>query len=131
MFLNAFRMRLALLGAGVLVMLLWLALGGSFSGPGPIIFIEFGGYPDDFLGCEVMIDDQPAGRLTKMGSAFRTGFAVDEGAHEVWIHHPEIPCKPITVHLERGAHPNIQLFPDFTTMQLDGGQSETVITFLR
>jgi hypothetical protein len=51
MFLNAFRIRLTLMGAGILTLVISLAMGGR-TGPSKdgVVMIEFGMYPDEFTG---------------------------------------------------------------------------------
>lgn len=103
MFLNAFRIRLALMGAGILSAILYAAMGGRF-GPSNagVIQIEYGVYPEAFQGLQVAIDGQPAGELKPFGAATRTGFEVEEGRHEVRIISSRFTSRPRSVNVESG-----------------------------
>jgi len=104
MYLNAFRIRVALIGAGILTTIIYLAMGGRF-GPGSkgAIQIEYGMYPDEFQGAEVLIDGQVAGTLKPFGSATRTGFEVTQGEHVVRIRHPRIASSERRVEIKAGS----------------------------
>ena len=88
MFLNIFHVRAALALAGILVLVGYLAAGGSL-GSRSTITIEFGMYPEEFEGLDVEIDGTVVGKLKKFGQATRTAFAVKDGRHTVRILHPE------------------------------------------
>lgn len=103
MYLNAFRIRLALMGAGVLAMCLYLLAGGRL-GPGNqgVIAIEYGAYPDLFEGLQVAIDGEAAGVLKPLGASTRTGFAVKEGRHLVRVNAEQYGCRGRIVNVESG-----------------------------
>jgi hypothetical protein len=63
MFMNVFKVRAVWAIAGLVVMIGYLATGGSF-GSRNTILIEFGMYPEDFAGMQVEIDGEIAGTLT-------------------------------------------------------------------
>ena len=102
MFLNIFHVRAALVLAGILVLVGYLAAGGSF-GSKSTIMIEFGMYPEEFEGLEVEIDGEVAGTLQKFGQATRTGFAVKDGKHTIRILHPEFKSDTQTISTGTGA----------------------------
>lgn len=104
MYLNAFRIRLALMGAGVLTTLLYVALGGKL-GPGNtgVVAIEYGAYPEAFQGLEVAIDGQAVGPLKPLGPRTRTAFEVKEGQHEVRVIATRFTCRPRRVNVEGGS----------------------------
>ena len=126
--LNAFRIRLALIGAGALVILIHFILVGSLApGRNAVIMVEFGMWPDEFEGCQVQIDGEPVGVLKRFGGAFRTGFEVEDGEHLVEIVHPDYRCQPKRVTSGAGGH-TVMLIPDFISTSGPDGE-ETVISF--
>jgi len=100
---NALRIRLALMGSGVLALLLYLAAGGRL-GPDDrgTVQIEYGAYPEGFEGLQVAIDGKPAGFLRSYGAATRTGFLVKEGRHLVQVVGARYSCRPSVVTIESG-----------------------------
>jgi hypothetical protein len=103
MYLNAFRIRLALMGAGILTLLVYVAMGGRL-GPSNdgVVQVEFGTYPEAFEGLQVAIDGQPAGELRRLGAATRTGFQVEEGSHELRLITSRFVSRPRQVNVSAG-----------------------------
>jgi len=127
MYLNAMRIRLGLMVAGALLFGFYLLNGGSFVlGSKSVILIEFGMYPDEFEGLEVLIDGESAGTLRRFGNAFKTGFEVEDGDHVVEVKHPEIPCRPVKVTSGYGGH-RVMLIMDLEVAMAAGGRSEPTI----
>jgi hypothetical protein len=91
-FLNIFHVRAALAIAGLMVLIAFLASGGSF-GRKNTIQIEFGMYPREFQGLQVEIDGEMVGTLERLGQATRTPFSVKDGEHTVRVLHPEYACE--------------------------------------
>jgi hypothetical protein len=120
---NIFHVRIAMALAGVVVLVGYLAMGGSL-GSKSTIMIEFGMYPKEFQGLDVEIDGEVVGQLEMFGAATRTGFAVKDGKHTVRVLHPEFACDPATITSGTGAS-QVMLILDFMG-QRDG---ETVIGF--
>jgi len=121
------RFRVAILVSGLVLIGMWLAFGrGSQS----IIAIEFGISPRDFVGVEVVIDGEVAGRLQRMGARTQTGFEVDDGDHVVTLRHPELRTVPVTVTSGFGGQ-RVVLLADFSSTTNDAGESETVIVLNR
>jgi hypothetical protein len=103
-FLNAFRIRLALMGAGVLTTLVYVAMGGKLGlGSTGVIAIEYGAYPEAFQGLEVAIDGRAVGPLKPLGAHTRTAFEVKEGQHEVRVIATRFTCRPRRVNVESGS----------------------------
>lgn len=128
MVLNAFRIRLALIGAGILSMGIYLAMGGHF-GPGHkgAIRIIYGANPDLFQGLRVEIDGEVAGVLKPFGSNTTTGFEVSEGDHIVRVLHPTMKSKSRTVHIDGGGGATLIL--DVLDTYTRGAGGQTVIGF--
>ena len=103
MFLDAFKIRLGLMGVGAIALALYLMAGGRF-GPGNhgTIQIEYGTYPDQFEGMQVAIDGQPAGVLKSYGAATRTAFAVEAGRHEIRVVSQDFASRARVVNIESG-----------------------------
>jgi hypothetical protein len=103
MFLNAFRIRLALMGAGILTLCVYLAMGGRLGPPRHgAITIEYGMYPDEFQGLAVEIDGVVAGTLKPFGSATRTAFEVKPGEHAIRVLHPQLGSQTRTLKVDAG-----------------------------
>jgi hypothetical protein len=128
MYLNAFRIRIGLIGAGILTTLIYVALGGRF-GPGSkgAIQIEYGMYPEEFSGAEVLIDGEVAGTLKPFGSATRTGFEIERGEHAVRIRHPRFPSMERKVQVEAGS--GVLLILNITSGMASNGASRPTISF--
>ncbi len=128
MYLNAFRIRVALIGAGIVTTLIYLAMGGRF-GPGNkgAIQIEYGMYPDEFQGAEVVIDGAVAGMLKPFGSATRTGFEVEQGEHVVTIRHPRFDSRERRVEIKPGR--GVLLILNIGSDLSASGQERPTITF--
>ena len=111
MFMNVFKVRAVWAIAGLVVMIGYLATGGSF-GSRNTILIEFGMYPEDFAGMQVEIDGEIAGTLTQYGQATRNAFSVKDGTHRVALRDPRFASHVETVTLgeETG---QVMLIADF------------------
>ena len=90
MVLNAFKIRMGLMGVGAIVVVMYLLAGGRL-GPGNrgIVQIEFGLYPEKFEGMQVAVDGRPAGVLKSHGATTRSAFAIEKGRHEITLVSPE------------------------------------------
>lgn len=125
---DAMRTRLALMAAGALVFLMYMAagrhLGGGHTGS---ILIEYGAYPREFEGCEVEIDGGVAGRLKGFGAMTRAGFQVKEGRHRVRVLRPGYASIARTVEVASG-HP-VLLVLDLQESLSAQGQQPAAICF--
>jgi hypothetical protein len=127
MYLNAFRIRLSLMAAGLIVVGIFIMMGGSLGlDRKTAIIIHFGIEPQEFTGCEVMIDSVLVGRLQPVGRTYQNGFKVPAGEHLVELIHPEYRCLPTQVTTVRGAS-GAHLRVDFDSHRLSTGKYETVI----
>ncbi len=117
MFLDASKIRVVFMIAGLVLGGVWFAMVGT--GGGSTILVDFGMYPDDFLGCEVEIDGEVVGELKMFGNATRTGFAVKDGKHVVRVLHPEYASDAIEVDTGTGAR-SVSIILDFQSVQRDG-----------
>lgn len=126
--LDSLRIRLGLMGAGIVTILFFIAMGGRLGPPttGSIV-IEYGMYPRDFEGLSVEIDGEVAGVLKPFGGATKTGFAVREGDHEVRVLHPRFRSE--SRHLEVVAGRPALLILDIGDRVGKDGTSEPVLTF--
>ena len=127
MYLNAIRIRAALMIAGVLTTILYFALGGRL-GPQPVVQIEFGMYPEVFQGMTVEIDGKPVGTLRPMGAGNRNGFIVKEGHHTVRVIHPLYASIVREVDVKADGKP-VLLILDLQATVDARGKSETAIAF--
>jgi hypothetical protein len=109
--LNVFHVRAAMAIAGVMLMVAYLASGGSF-GSKSTVLIEFGMYPREFQGCEVEIDGKVVGRLTMFGQASRTAFSVKDGKHVLRVLSPEWESQAFEFEAGAGAR-DVHLILDF------------------
>jgi hypothetical protein len=127
-FLNAFRIRLALMGAGILVLCLYLLSGGRL-GPADrgTIAIEYGMYPREFEGLEVAVDGQVVGTLVGHGSMTRAAFAIREGEREVRVIHPEYGCTPRRLEVSSGR--TVMLILDIGSQVDESGVQRTMLYF--
>lgn len=98
--LNALHMRFAAIAGGIIVLVAYAMMGGSFGGD-RIVQIDFGMDPELFEGLEVEIDGKIVGKLQMHGQVARTGFEVGSGRHEVRVLHPELDSEPVTLDLEK------------------------------
>lgn len=126
--LDSLRIRLGLMGAGILTLAFFLAMGGHLGAPttGSIV-IQYGMYPREFEGLSVEIDGQVAGVLKPFGSAMMTGFKVAEGAHDVRVLHPRMRSDVRHVEVVMG-RPAV-LILDIGDHTARDGTSEPVVTF--
>lgn len=126
--LNAFRIRLALMGGGLIMFLIYIAMGGQI-GPGRngTIQIEYGAYPERFTGLDVEIDGKVAGALKPFGSATRTGFLVAEGEHRVRVIDPSMPSQSRDVHVTSGQ--GVLLILDVVDAYARDGTAKPMIGF--
>jgi hypothetical protein len=127
MFLNIFKVRLALAAAGLVVLAGYLVAGGGF-GPKSTISIEYGMYPREFAGLQVEIDGKVVGTLEGFGNATRTSFQVKDGRHSVRVLHPDLECLPRTVTSGTGGR-NVMLVLDYADRTTPDGSLQTVLTF--
>ena len=127
MYLNAIRIRAALMLAGVLAAILYFAMGGRL-GPQAVVQIEFGMYPEVFQGMTVEIDGKPVGHLRPLGSASRNGFVVKEGHHTVRVTHPLYASIVRQVDVRADGRP-VLLILDLQPTVDSRGKSETAIAF--
>lgn len=111
MFLNVFKVRAIMAIAGIVVMIGYFAMGGSFGATNSVM-IEFGMYPEEFEGCDVEIDGKVAGKLQMFGQATRTAFAVKDGRHSIRVIHPEFVCDSHTITSGAGGS-SVMLILDF------------------
>jgi hypothetical protein len=124
MFLNVFKVRAVLAIAGLIVFGGYLAAGGSFGSKASIV-IEFGMYPEEFIGREVEIDGEVVGSLAVIGNATRNAFEVKPGKHAVRVLHPDVACDPMFVDTGSGVH-GVILVLDFTTTNRDGVEAPMI-----
>jgi hypothetical protein len=125
--LNILHVRAALAIAGVVVLIGYLASGGSF-GSKSTLDIEFGMYPEEFEGLEVEIDGAVVGRLERFGQATRTRFAVGDGRHTVRVLHPELASREKEVTTGAGGR-TVMMILDIVDMGDGRGGSEPTIVF--
>jgi hypothetical protein len=130
MFLNSMRIRLGMIATGIILSGAYFMCGGMNGSKNTSIQIEFGMYPNEFLGSQVEIDGQPAGELKKFGNALRTGFLVKEGEHEVAIVHPKLDSEICTVETEKG-RPVVLILDIAEQYNAEDGTSEAMIVFQR
>lgn len=129
MYMNAMRMRIGAIIAGILLVGIYLLAGGPFdTGGKSVILIEFGMYPEEFEGLEVLIDGEPAGTLKKLGAATRTGFKVRDGNHVVEVLHESIGCEPRRVTSGRGGR-TVVLILDVESRRGESGETEPFLVF--
>jgi hypothetical protein len=127
-YLNAFRIRLALMGAGVLTLGIYLAMGGRL-GPSDrgVVQIEYGIEPGELDGLAVEIDGQVVGKLRPFGSSYRTGFLVREGLHQVKLLHPTMDSEERRV--EVSSTQPVLLVVDFQSRADERGAVRSVLGF--
>jgi len=101
MFMNALHMRFAAAGAGVVVLVLFLLMGGSF-GQREVIQLDYSMYPEMLEGAQVEIDGKVVGALERTGQTTRAGFKVKKGRHVVRVLHPEFPAEDIEIEVRPG-----------------------------
>ena len=118
------RWRAALLVAGALVVVLWRVTAG---GPTTIIQIEFGMYPEEFVGATVVIDGEDRGQLVRRGARTVNGFEVPEGDHTIQVSLPDVDGEVRTVTTGFGAT-TVRLMLDFADVRRDG-EIRTMIVF--
>jgi hypothetical protein len=98
---NLIHMRFAAIAAGVVVLGLYLLLGGSLGQP-EVIQLDYSMYPDQLEGAQVEIDGRVVGKLEATGQTSRSGFEVQQGRHVVRVLHPEIPAEEIALDVRKG-----------------------------
>ncbi len=124
---DAFRLRLALMAAGLLCLGLFTAWGGRLGlSSQATVLIEFGAYPDDFVGSSVEIDGKVAGTLRMFGGT-RTAFSVPKGSHQVRILHARFPSETRTVEVRNTG--TVLLILNFRSGVDGSGVQQTVIGF--
>ena len=103
LFLNAFRIRIALMAIGAIATIFYLLAGGRLGhGNRGTLQIEFGLYPEKFEGMQLTVDGKPAGVLESHGAATRSAFSIVEGRHEIALVSSEFGCLPRIVDIESG-----------------------------
>ncbi len=125
--LSAAKMYFALMVFGLTIFVGYLLSGGDLvPGSKPTVVINFGMYPEDFEGCQVLIDGHPAGELARFGNNFRTAFEVEDGDHLIEIAHPEYACEPASITAGRGLG-SVTLVPDFESRLTADAKDEVYI----
>ena len=76
------------------------------------MMIEFGMYPEEFIGCDVEIDGKVVGKLEMFGQATRTAFGVKDGKPTIRVIHPELICDAETITSGAGGS-SVMLILDF------------------
>lgn len=101
--LDAFRIRLAFMAAGLIALAIYVMAGGRLgpSNKGTVL-IEYGAYPEAFEGLQIAIDGEPAGTLKSIGAQTRTAFAVKEGSHRITVVGAKFACQPREVDVKSG-----------------------------
>jgi hypothetical protein len=100
--LDAIRIRVMMMSAGLLTVLIFLIASGRIGGrPHGMIAIEWGAYPEAFAGLDVEVDGQVVGKLTYLGARAASGFEVAEGPHEVRVVGPKWRSVPRKVEVRR------------------------------
>jgi hypothetical protein len=125
MFLNAMHMRFAAIGAGVVLLVLFFVMGGSFGQP-EVIQLDYSMYPETLEGARVEIDGNVVGALERTGQTTRAGFKVKKGHHVVRVLHPEIPAADIEVEVRPGEKVRV-LLDMVERYDHETGRSSTVI----
>jgi len=127
-FLNAFRIRLALMGAGILTLVIYLAMGGRL-GPSKdgVVMIEFGMYPDEFTGAVVQVDGQPLGELKPISAQYRNAFRIKPGVHELGLETRRAMKGRYPFEIKTGQ--TVMLILNFGETVGGGGKLEPVVTF--
>ena len=129
--LSALRIPLRLAAGLVLMGIMALMTNGTFlGGDRSVIQIEFGMYPEEFEGLEVVIDDRSAGKLQYFGRATRTGFEVEHGRHKVEVVHPEFESVPATV-AAGPQNSTVLLLLDYGSINMPDGSYETAVVLTR
>jgi hypothetical protein len=116
------RWRLALIVVGAATLLLWRVMAGP---PTTVIQIEFGMYPQEFVGATVLIDGEVRGQLERRGARTVNGFKVPEGDHTVQLRLPEIESEVENVTTVAGA-PNTVMRMELAEVMRDG-ETQTII----
>jgi hypothetical protein len=126
--LDAMRIRLGLMGVGLVAFLVYLIAGGK-TGPGPdgSIVIEYGIDSHAFEGASVEVDGALVGKLAPYGSATRTGFPVKQGLRSVRVLTPAFESEPRRVEVAAGR--TVMLIVDVQQRANDQGKSRPVVTF--
>jgi hypothetical protein len=83
-----------------LAFLCLLSLAGCFGDTRSHVVIEFGAYPDEFIGMDVEVDGKVVGKLKQMGEITRSGFPLDKGQHTVRVVSPRFNSEPRQVNAE-------------------------------
>jgi hypothetical protein len=104
MFLDAMRLRLSLMAAG-LVALVVVSLSGGWFGPrnANTLTIDYAIDTRAFEGAQVEVDGRIVGTLAPTAHAARTVFMVGKGLHAVRVLHPDYACAPRRVDVSGGS----------------------------
>lgn len=128
MFLGEQRLRLTLIGVGLIVLAAYLTSGSTFAPPPRgTVEIEFGMYPTLFEGLPVEIDGREVGRLRTEDRASRSRFEVAEGLHRVRVVHPRFETLPARVDV-KAARP-VVLVLDLVQPSGAGRPPRTIVSF--
>jgi hypothetical protein len=128
MFLDAMRIRLGLMGVGLVAFLVYLIGGGKLGpGPGGSIVIEYGIDAHAFEGAAVEVDGALVGKLAPFGSATRTGFPVKRGLRSVRVLTPSFESETRRVEVLAGR--TVMLIVDVQERTDGRGKSRPVVTF--
>ena len=98
--LNALHMRFGLIGAGVIVLAIYLLSGRTLGQP-EVVQLDFGMYPEVFEGAGVEIDGKVVGKLEGTGEIMRAGFKVSRGKHVVRVLHPKYESERMEVDVSK------------------------------
>jgi hypothetical protein len=101
MLLNSMHLRFGVIAGGVILLGLYLVMGGTFGGA-EVVQLDFGMYPEVLEGCPVEIDGKVVGTLARTGGTTRVGFDVDPGRHVVRILHASLGSEHIEVDVAAG-----------------------------
>jgi len=93
MFLNAMHIRIGSVISGLILGGFFLLGGGSF-GPKNNVTLQFGMYPEEFVGLTVVIDGEDVGVIKQFGQSSQVAFEVNDGEHEIVVRHPDMDCEP-------------------------------------
>ena len=117
------NLRVAVIAVAILMSISYGVV--ATSGPRYVIQIDFGMYPEDLEGTEVVIDGEVVGSLTRRGARTLTGFRVEEGVHVVSLKHATLASEPVELTSGFGAG-QLRLMVDLEE-RFDGTRSEPVL----
>lgn len=106
---------------------LLLLLGGCFGDSRTHVVIEFGAYPEEFIGMDVEVDGKVVGQLKKTGEITRSGFPLDKGQHTVRVVSPKFSSEPRTVNAEFKTQKIMLILEVGEAMSASGSPKPTLI----